>query len=264
MGQMVYSIVIQYDDSVVKDRTYKQKDNIVDDIISDLKSCNWDKQNPAIDRLKLVSPISIDKNQQFILGRNILQAGGYAFNAINFLENLNENLKRFNVNEENHVLNGILFEIYFDNNGDFRKDNFKKHSVEKIFDLRHVPQFKKSFEFIGNALSPFRQEIFYIPSIIDSIIDVDILATSLKMKNWVGEMVEYQIIESIYVFSKDITLPISRLCQSGTNSLHLKEMLSKYLTAPIELIHLNENIELKRLGFRLNIEPQKEVLEIDF
>ena len=263
-GQMVHSISIPYDDSVVKDRTYVLKGDAIDNIIQDMKSCNWDKQNPAIDRFKALKPGSIDKNQQFIIGRNILQSGGYAFNAMNILENLQDNLERFNVNGENHVLNGILFEIYFNNNGDFRRDNFKKHSFEKVLAIRHNSNYKKSFEFIGNALVPFRHEMFYIPSIIDNMIDVDVFASVQKIINLIGIKEEYQIIESINVSSKDITLPVSRICQSGTNSLHLKEVLSNYFAAPIELIHLNENIVLKKLTFRLLIETQKEGVEIDF
>jgi hypothetical protein len=251
--QMVYSTTIPYDESVVKDRLYTLKGSIVDDIIADLKSCNWNKQNPAIDRLKSIHAEKIDKIQQFIIGRNILQSGGYAHNATNFIENLSENLSRFTDNQENHILNGILFEIYFDSNGEFRKSNLKKHCLDEVFALRHNPQFKKSFEFIGNALMQFKDELFYIPSNIDATIDVDVLATSLKSKNFFGEEEEYQAIESVIVFSKDIAKPLCKICQSGTNEQYLKTMLSNYITAPIEIININSNIEIKKMTFGKDI-----------
>jgi phage virion morphogenesis protein len=48
----VKNFTAAYDDNVVKDRTYISKGDTIDNLISDLKSCNWNKQNPAIDRLR--------------------------------------------------------------------------------------------------------------------------------------------------------------------------------------------------------------------
>lgn len=256
-GQMVYSVSIPYDDSVVKDRTYTHKGTPIDDIIFDLKSCNWNKQNPAMDKLNLMDARTVDKDTQFIIGRNILQAGGYAHNATKFFEDLSGNLARFSNNGENHLLNGILFEIYFDSNGDFRRHNFKRHCIDKVFAIRHNPQYRKSFDFIENALVPFKEELYYIPSSNDKVIDVDILASILKTKNVIGEEEEYQIIESIHTLSKDITKPLYKVCQTGTNLQYLKNMIANYLNAPIELVNLIVNIEIKKLAFRIGIEPDE-------
>jgi len=50
-GQMVHSLAIPYEETVVKDRNYILKGDNFDNIISDLKSNNWDRQNPAMDKL---------------------------------------------------------------------------------------------------------------------------------------------------------------------------------------------------------------------
>ena len=257
-GQLVYSPSIPYDESVVKDRLYVPKGEPIDNIITELKSCDWNRQNPAMNKLTRIDPDSISKDQQFILGRNIHQAGGYAREAINFLNDIERKLTRYSNDHNNHVLNGILFEIYFDNNGEFRKTNFKLHSIEKIFALRHIPEFKKSFEFISNALSPFKEELFYIPIIEDSHLEVDVLATSQKIENWQKKMKNFQVIESIKVSNIEISAELSELCRSGDDLEQLKKCLAEYLVAPIELIQINENMEIKRLEFRCKLEKEDE------
>ena len=58
---------------------------------------------------------SLDKNQQFIFGRNLLQtSSGATYTAQSFMESLSVNLQKYLTKDgENHILNGILFEIYF-------------------------------------------------------------------------------------------------------------------------------------------------------
>mgnify|MGYP003653803127 CR=1 FL=1 len=253
-GQMVHSVTVPYDEIVVKDRMFLSKGTVIDNIITDLASSNWNAQNPAMDKFNALNPSQINKDQQFIIGRNILQSAGYAHNSTNFMDNLGTNLIKYDDDGENHLLNGMLFEIYFDNNGDFRRGNFKNYNADKIFSLRHLPQFRKSFEFISNALEPFANELYYIPTNVDDVIDVDILATVKKVNDAIGNEIEYQIIESIICQEKDITTPISSMTQIGTNSKYLKKVLSDYLVVPIELINLNENIEINKLGFRKDLD----------
>jgi len=249
-GQMVYTVEIPYDESVVKDRLFTSKGDKIDTIITDLQSCNWNKQNPAMIKFNQIQPNILDKNKQFIIGRNILQSSNYAYEVTNFMEDLNSNLIKYDNNGENHILNGILYEIYFDNNSDFRRNNLKKDNIDKIFKLRHLPQFKKSFEFINNALQPFRDDLFYIPKSDDKTIDIDILAVTKEIENVLtGEKEEVQQIESINIEGKDISKQINMLCPNGTNSIYLKKILIEYLVAPDELVNLIESIEIKKSYF---------------
>ena len=252
-GQMVYAVDIPYDETVIKDRTYILKGDIVDNIISDLKTSNWHKQNPAIAKFNRIRPRDLDKNQQFIIGRNILQSSGYAYEATNFIEDLNSHLNKYN-NRENHVLNGILFEIYFDNNGDFRRGKLKAHNIDYIFKLRYLDEYENSFTFIKQVLEPFKDDLYYIPSKINNIIDIDVLAEESKITDYLGEEKEVQLIKTITVMGKDITTEMSRVCQEGANSLHLKERLKDFLVAPEELININGNIEIHKLAFENEIE----------
>lgn len=134
-GQLVYSVSIPYDENVVKDANYN---NNVDDfgkLILKIKSYNWDIQNPAINKILSIPSKNFDKNQQFILGRNLLQASGAAFSAEAYMKEIHSNISKYTHEGENHVLNGILFEIYFNSHADFRKDKTKKHHFDKIIAL---------------------------------------------------------------------------------------------------------------------------------
>jgi hypothetical protein len=248
-GHMVYSVNIPYDESVVKDRTWVSKGDIGDDIISDLKTCNWNHQNPAMSKFDGIPADKLDKNKQFIIGRNILQSSGYAHNATNFIEDLASSLTKYNDDGDNHILNGILFEIYFDNNGDFRRGKLKAHNIDEIFKLRHLDEYETSFTFISQVLDPYKNDLFYIPTKVDKIIDVDVLAEQSEITGFLGEKEEVQLIKTITVLDKDITKQMSLSCQTGTNSLYLMKRLKDFLVAPQELININENIEIKKLAF---------------
>lgn len=254
-GQMVFSTTIPYEEAVVKDRNYINKGDDVSKIVFDLKSSNWDLQNPAIDRLLGFPKANLDKNQQFIIGRNILQSSNHAFNVTGFMENIETNILPYLTPEgENHILNGILFEMYFDSNGDFRQGGFKKYNYEKVFQLRKNKKFKKSFDFIKNVLEPYKHLMFYIPNDENEIIDVDVFAILRKSKNeWTKEEEEYQVIQKIMVSSKDITNKISHYDLFGGDIENLKTILSNSLFAPKELINIVENIELKRISIKQEV-----------
>lgn len=247
-GQLVYSVSLPYDSNVIKDRFFIPEGNAIDNIIMDLKSCNWDKQNPAMSRLSKIPPTEINKNQQFILGRNLLQSSTHAFAVTNFFEDLNSKLAPYTQENQNHLLNGILYEMYFDNNGDFRNGNFKTYNFDKIFSLRKFKQFKKSFEFIGSALEPYT--LYYNPSGDDKIIDIDIKSIQMTTELFNGELEQYQVIETIMVFDTDITIPFSQFSRQNRDEEYLRKSLSEFLLAPLELININTNIKLTKVKFK--------------
>ena len=259
-GQMVHSIDIPYEEPVVKDRLYFDNGDGFSGIVMDLKSSDWNLQNPAMEKVSKYNQTNLDKNQQFILGRNILQSSNHAFNSTAFIQNLSTNLKPFLTKEgENHVLNGILYEMYFDSNGDFRVQLFKKYHFEEVFQLRKNKMFSKSFEFISNALKPYKDSLFYIPSQETGTIDVDISAISKTSKNeWTNVEEEFQVIQKIIVASKDITNRISNYDVIRTDIENLKKILSNYLFAPVELIHILENIELKKISIKHEVSLESE------
>ena len=245
-GQLVYSVEIPYDEHVVKDSLFNEGD-VFGNLISELRSCDWNRQNPAMEKICRMPASDLNKNQQFILGRNLYQANGYAWKVQTFFENLEKNLSKYNKDKENHVLNGILFEIYFNNKGDFRNE-LKKHDFDRVFLLRKNPIYAKSFEFIRNVLQPYKEQLFYIPAIQDEPIDIDISAEEKKDRTSFGEDT-IQIIHKVNVENKDITKAFARYCSSGINESGVKSYLSNFLTAPQDLIQIHSNVSLQKISF---------------
>ncbi len=248
-GQMVYSPIIPYDEKVVKDSYYEGEGDEFSRLIMDLKSQNWDRQNPAIEKLSKISPASLDKNQLFILGRNLLQASGAAYNAGNFMENLEQKITKYSMHGENHLLNGILFEIYYNSMGEFRQEKTKTHFFENIVKLRKDPRFKDSFDFINNLLRATDYPFIYIPETVDKIIDIEVIATTKKTINVIGEEETYQVISSITYNGINLTKIFARYHITGQNEMGLKQCIANFFTAPINLIQINCGMELKRIAF---------------
>lgn len=248
-GQLVYSTEIPYEESFVKDRLFKSGELAIDEIIESLRSSNWNHQNPAMIKLRGISPETIDHNHRFLLGRNILQSSKYAFESTNFMENLLTNIKRFTIEGRNDVLNGILFEIYFDNNGDFRNGKFKTYFIEEIFALRKNKEFDASFDFIKESLAPYADSLYYIPSRDDTFIEVDIFARKEKIASHSDEEIEYAAIESITVDGLDITQDIFNNCGYSHSINKLKSCISDFLVAPENLVNLHPNITINKFKF---------------
>lgn len=249
-GQLVHSINIPYDETAVKDRLFSPASSSeVDSVIKDLGSCNWNKQNPAMIKLRRIDPSSMDKNRKFLIGRNILQCSNHAFEATSFMENLSTNLRPYSIDGENDILNGILFEIYFDNNGDFRRGKFKNYHLEDVFKLKDDPSFESSFIFINEALTPYRNELYYIPSKDSSIIDVDILASLVASNDLLGNEIKIQIINSITVNGNDIKDDIKLMCGYKDSFTYLKDVVCNYLVAPANQVNFNSNITIGKFTF---------------
>ncbi|MFC2604118.1 MAG: caspase domain-containing protein [Bacteroidota bacterium] len=244
-GQLVYSVEIPYDEVVVKDSLFEGGD-FFGNLILELRSCNWYRQNSAMEKIRRIPASDLNKNQQFILGRNLYQASGYAWEVQHFFEDFGNNLSKYNTDGENHVLNGILFEIYFDSKGDFRNEQ-KKHNFNRVFSLRKNPIFAKSFDFIRDVLHPYKEQLFYIPTIQDEPIDIDITAEESNQTPFGKGTI--QIIHKVNVGDKDITKQFSRRCTGGINELGVKSCLSNFLTAPQDLIQIHSNVSLQKIAF---------------
>jgi hypothetical protein len=162
------------------------------------------------------------------------------------MENLRANLKRYNSEGGNDVLNGMLFEIYFDNNGDFRQGRFKTYHIDKIFSLRKLPEFQSSFNFIQEALSQHRDSLYYIPSSADNMIDIDILARP-DVDPDSGK--KYELIESIVVGSKNITDGIKNVVGYRTSFEHLKSTIANYIAAPERILSINCGVQINDFRF---------------
>ena len=158
------SIDKKYADYAIKDSEFKYTGTELSKIIIELKSSNWYKQSPAIEEFKdLKFKESYDKNELFILGRNFLQtANGGEDVANQMIENISSWIENFNSpDNENHFLDGLLFEIYFDSKGIYRDQDLKDRLIDNLSPLQNNEKLEKSFNFIEEQLLPFSNRQFY-------------------------------------------------------------------------------------------------------
>lgn len=182
--------IVTYSKTALADAEYTfEEENELYEIVNDLKSHNWYTQNPAISRISRTDLSQFEIDELFILGRNIYQvACGTAGNAISWMESIESNLSRLSESTAFHLLNGILFEIYFNSYGNLR-DNFKADYYEYPVKLCLKDQYKNSCHFIRNLLEQYSQKVIYLPGSTEVLsIDVIISFCSENNKNYVDSI----------------------------------------------------------------------------
>lgn len=243
IGQMVVSPQIPYKDNVVRDAEYNEIGEIAD-LIYEMKSCDFNRQNPAIDTILAKKATDLDHNQQFILGRNLLQASSWSFSAQRFMNTLSKNLHTYNCdNGENHVLNGILFEIYFDSHGEFRTHKLKKYYFEEVMSLRQHPDYAKSFGFIRTLINQYKDNLIYLIPENNAKLDVDITLQNKTITNDIGEEQKFSIVSIVSVDGRCIT----DLVRAAYNQYisDFITVITNVVNAPKDAIEIHLNLPLQ-------------------
>lgn len=149
------------------------------DIIRRLKSHNWYSQNPAVNSISSAALLGADKNDLFVLGRNVYQSAcGGSTVALAALSSLGKFLAKLEDEIAFHVLNGMLFEIYFNSSGRLRMSK-KTQRMEEVLALEDDVSFARSFEFIRQALLPHQKELFYLPGIC-RVVAIDVILSPVQ------------------------------------------------------------------------------------
>lgn len=246
-----------YRDDVVCDGKWTSSGTKAEAEIEKLKESNWYKQNPALQKLDRMSIHDMDKNVQFLFGRNLLQvADGDEFLANKIFEKLGTWLEDWMDGEENHVLNGILFEVFFNSEGKFRKEHFKSSKITEICKLEGNRLYGKSFDFIEKLLLPFKQFLFYIPSPHPKSLSIEALFESksydddLEGKRTIYKLTSLQIkgLEILAIDMENTWYPSSTM-----GVYELKQKLSYELCVPMNRIHLTSNVSIDELDDNIRI-----------
>lgn len=137
--------------------------SLVTHAIDELKSYNWYRQNDAVSSLTASGIVRADNDSLFVLGRNIYQAAvGGSISAIEYIKEYRQKTRSFPAEKTKAVLDGMLFEVFFNSKGELRKD-FKLSQFNELFELKQFPEFSESFEFISEALLPSQNKFYLIP-----------------------------------------------------------------------------------------------------
>jgi hypothetical protein len=132
-------------------------------IIKGLKSLNWPTQNAALAELTPTSVKKMVPENLFVLGRNIYQAAcGSSHAATSFIRSFMEETAGYPNAKRKALLDGMLFEIFFDSDAKLRPD-IKGEMFDDVFDLQKHAPLSDSFAFIAGALVTSRGAFYSIP-----------------------------------------------------------------------------------------------------
>jgi hypothetical protein len=148
---------------------------IVSNLIKTMKSYNWYEQNPAVVKFLELDWAKVSQDEAFVLGRNVYQcACGNERKALSVLANLRRELATLPEDRALDVLNGMLFEVYFDASGEFRGRKLKGRCLDKLLTLQSVNKFAPSIAFIRRALEPYRDELLFMPNVNPEMVVIDL------------------------------------------------------------------------------------------
>jgi hypothetical protein len=152
----------------------RPKGSKISKLLDKLQSSNWYTQAPAVEAILELDWNAVTKGQIFVLGRNIYQcADGGERRSIRMLENLRSELAQLPTDPAIHLLNGMLFEAYFNKAGEFRGRKLKGLFLDRLLKLQTVKKFAPSINFIRNAVQPYRCFLPILPSVTPEIAEFE-------------------------------------------------------------------------------------------
>lgn len=209
------NLVNEYYGIALKDRLFTLDESLKSHrIILGLKTYTWHKQNDALDQLNHESADEMSKNDLFVIGRNIYQAAcGSSNSAVSFIEHFERLTQRYSVEKRKALLDGMLIEIFFNSDGEIRKD-MKFAYFNDVFALQRNLKFKPSFDFVAQALVSTGVEFYVIPGKEQE------LSVTITIKAD-GDVTE---ISGVYIDGNDVLELEEGFRGIGSNKEHLYRM----------------------------------------
>lgn len=166
-----------YSDTALSDRRFVLDESKASHrIIQGLKTQDWYRQNPALDKLGKDIANKAGRNSLFVVGRNIYQAAcGSSRTAYAFIKSFMSKTAGFDEDRRKALMDGLLFEIFFDSGAQLR-DQPKVRCIDLAFELQQFKELSDSFEFISECLLGHADRFYAIPGKNHQII-VDIVTT---------------------------------------------------------------------------------------
>jgi hypothetical protein len=156
-------------------------------LIKALKSSNWYVQNPALEQFTSERALKCNTDNLFLIGRNIYQAAcGGANEARGYIENFMTRTKELPDHKRKALLDGMLFEVFFNNRAELR-DAVKADSFPELFLLQQHDEFRESFDFIAECLLPYSTRFYALPGKYHSV-PVDVLVSKQGAQFQVDEV----------------------------------------------------------------------------
>lgn len=220
-------------------------DDPIFEIIRELKSHDWNIQNPALKKLTKIDLMSLTNNQAFVLGRNIYQcACGKVRQAVSFINDLRQSLSNFPGNVAQCLLVGMYYEVYFNSKGEFRKFDLKAEHMDKLFELQTVQKYKRCIEFIRGKLEPYKDYLAVTPNNPPITVNMKLLVTISKHLE-VEKLLykKHNLIIKEVDLRDEISSRFWKLKSGKFNLTTLSEILSQACFIPKTQLNISTNID---------------------
>jgi hypothetical protein len=234
----VGKLIDDYDDTALADGLFViDPARMSHQIIAGLKKYTWSLQNAALGRLDVASANKMSSDNLFVLGRNIYQAAcGTAGTAMDYVENFVDKTRGMAPRRRKAILDGMLFEIFFDPEGRLRPE-IKGNSFSEVFSLQRYAELKDSFEFIADALVAARARFYAVPG---KGHELSVTVSTKKIDDEV-------IVQAVYLGGVNILRPEDQdaevvngpLRYRRLNLEELKQRLCTELVVPDRLLNLS-------------------------
>lgn len=156
-------VINDYEPDALADTRFIPTTKSAQATIAELKKRSWGYQNSAVQTINAQTVATMTNDDIFVLGRNIYQAAcGSSNGAQFFIETFDRKTVDFSPSARKAILDGILFEIFFDAQGELRMD-IKTTCFNKAFSLQRFKDLQSSFSFIAEALLAARADFYKLP-----------------------------------------------------------------------------------------------------
>lgn len=184
-GMLIQSLNVGYPEVALKWNTWPSNSRI-SSLKTEFLSGTYSRQEMALSQFQKVAPNTYTREELFVLGRCILRAGSWnSFACLGFIEG--HRLPNYFNGTENPLVDGMLYEIYFDDEGNLCTENYKVEMLEKLMRQCSSENVSCSFKFINSVLQPFAERIVFMPSDNPVAVNVDVLIEDREQMLWMGE-----------------------------------------------------------------------------
>lgn len=220
----------KYSQNAFEDRMYISDNNLAQDIISQFKMYDYNIQEKALlTFIKIHKQLSVD--DKFVIGRNILQAAEgecfacqreFSSNALSVFQMENGN---------NAVLDGILYEMYFNSSNELRQSVRGFRFMGRLKTVLMNSAFESSALFIRNSLKPYLNKVNYIVG-DKKVHSVSVRVIALE-KETIDAEKSWQLVSIIYA-NNDLTDNFLTNSSGEKRKRNFVEDISYFLQIPME------------------------------
>lgn len=248
-GKIISAAELGYGVTAICDKDYDMTDPEIGKVLTKFKTYTYDVQASGLELFESLNSRKLKPDQLFVIGRNILQAAnGNCWACQGFIRDANR-IAQYSHDGFNHVLNGILFEVYFNSECHFRGESCKRAFLDDLMALAKNDTFKSSFEFIQKALSAHSNKVLFIPQKDAQPVDL-ILGLEEATVDYAWSNVEaLKIVSAKYDGTELLTDEENNVFPSrpDLNSLdQLKEMLCKHYVIPDRYLNIIGDKEIDK------------------